>query len=355
MGAGRIGPRDLDRVVAECDRNGGFDTPETTAYLADFEYVPETTVDPGLDPFSENYFERQVCLYRELTGRELNQSEGEQTPIDVDTHAAAANPYNRRDIAYVSRHARTVLTALAVANLPPGATVLDVGCGWGLSSEVIAYCGADVTAVDINPRFVELVRRRAGRFGLPIDAVHAEFDTFETDRRYDLLFFYECLHHALKPWETITRLARFVKPDGRIVFAGEPVNSVWWPHWGLRLDAQSVYCARKYGWWESGWSAEFISCCFEKSGFRLELFPEIGLDNGPIGFAVRTDCGGATRANETILEPFRRHERERRMFETDLSGRMEALRQRIASMEASRWWRLTAPLRSLTRRIARKP
>ncbi|MBU6296156.1 MAG: methyltransferase domain-containing protein, partial [Planctomycetes bacterium] len=47
------------------------------------------------------------------------------------------------------------------ANLPPGASILDMGCGWGLSSEAMAFSGASVTAVDINPQFVELIEKRA--------------------------------------------------------------------------------------------------------------------------------------------------------------------------------------------------
>jgi 2-polyprenyl-3-methyl-5-hydroxy-6-metoxy-1,4-benzoquinol methylase len=77
-----------------------------------------------------------------------------------------------------------------MADLPCDAAVLDAGSGWGMSTEMMAFCGAAVTAVDINPLFVELVRRRAERLGLPVTAVCSPFDAFDTDRRFDLLFFY---------------------------------------------------------------------------------------------------------------------------------------------------------------------
>ncbi len=255
------------------------------------------------------------------------------------------NPYHRNDIAFLSKHSRAVLTAIMLADPPAGAHILDAGCGWGLSSELMAFCGARVTAIDINPAFVELVRRRAQRFMLPITAIRSEFDTFETGERFDLLFFYECLHHSVKPWESLKSLGRFVKPEGKIVFAGEPVNTVWWPHWGLRLDAPSVYCARKFGWWESGWSMLFIARCFEQAGFTLNTFEEIGLDNGPIGIATRT--GQEIVVNRSVREPFERMRHVYDAREEILRSELAGLQQSIADLKSSRSWKLTAPLRAL--------
>lgn len=44
-----------------------------------------------------------------------------------------------------------------------GETVMDMGCGWGLSSELAAYLGLTVIGVDVNPSFVRLVNERAKR------------------------------------------------------------------------------------------------------------------------------------------------------------------------------------------------
>jgi SAM-dependent methyltransferase len=50
--------------------------------------------------------------------------------------------------------------------LEPGMRVLDVGCGPGRHSLALARRGADVTGVDIAPRFVELGNEAAQREGL---------------------------------------------------------------------------------------------------------------------------------------------------------------------------------------------
>jgi SAM-dependent methyltransferase len=47
--------------------------------------------------------------------------------------------------------------------------VLEFGCNVGGTSIVLAHLGAKVTAIDINPDFVELARLNARRYGVTID------------------------------------------------------------------------------------------------------------------------------------------------------------------------------------------
>jgi cyclopropane fatty-acyl-phospholipid synthase-like methyltransferase len=289
---GRVGPAQLDEFVALVDAGGGPSAPRFAALTAGFRYTPAIRVDQSLDPCSEAYAEQMVTLYREIAGRELDQATGELTHFDVARHAAGANPYASSDVGFIAMHARAVMTAMMAANPPPGARVLDLGCGWGLSTEMIGFSGARVTAVDINPKFAELVTARAARLGRDVEVIRASFDTAPLDGPYDVAFFYECLHHAVKPWETLAHVAAHVAPEGRIVLAGEPVNAIWWRNWGLRLDALSVYCIRKFGWFESGWSEAFLRRMFADLGWDLTLAQGIGLHGGPIGFAERRSAKG---------------------------------------------------------------
>lgn len=43
------------------------------------------------DPFSEEYFEAQVSLYRALSGKELDQKSGELLPVDLTSSQDHAN------------------------------------------------------------------------------------------------------------------------------------------------------------------------------------------------------------------------------------------------------------------------
>ena len=259
----------LDAFVRRSDEAGGPNSPGCTAYWRDFEYRPTVAVDQMLDPFGPDYAAAQLALYHELSGRSLDQVANEQTRFDLPLHVAAPNPYGPHDPAATAVHLQRLSRAIMVARPLMGARMLDMGCGWGLSSEFAAYLGLDVTGVDINPDFVSLVNQRAALRGFQVRAVNATFDDYVPEGTFDLILFYECLHHAVRPWEVIERLAPSLAPGGAMVLAGEPINDAW-RHWGMRLDPLSIYCIRKFGWFESGWSLDFIKSVFARTDMRVE-------------------------------------------------------------------------------------
>jgi cyclopropane fatty-acyl-phospholipid synthase-like methyltransferase len=60
--------------------------------------------------------------------------------------------------------------------LPSGASILEFGAGWGNTSIELAKVGYNVTAVDIEANFVELINLRAGKEGLRnVKAIKGEF------------------------------------------------------------------------------------------------------------------------------------------------------------------------------------
>ncbi|UWU23541.1 class I SAM-dependent methyltransferase (plasmid) [Rhizobium sp. CB3060] len=369
MGVGQVTARELDNFVRGCDELGGVEDPRAADFIADFELIFKSVVDENLNPFGDAYFNQQMALYTEISGREVDQETGEISPIDPVFQADGINPYRSSDLSFMSRHVRAISTAMMVAQLRKDADILDVGSGWGLSSEIIAYCGGQVTSVDINPLFVELVRLRARKLGLPIDAVRGNFDEFQLKKKYDAAFFYECLHHALRSWVAVENVGRHLKPGGKIIFAGEPIFDRW-INWGMRLDAVSVYCIRKFGWMETGWSRDFITRAFERAGFKLELIPFVGLDNGNIGIASRVDETASFDRN--LMLPFDRLENAIEAKDTYISalenelhswrnrakelqvqvdhldlGRVN-LEANISAIHSSTSWRITRPIRKLS-------
>ncbi len=274
----------LDEFVSRSDALGGPGAPACEAYWADFTYIPTTQVDQSLDPFSEAYVEQQLELHKELSGREFDQAINEVSLFPLDAHIQAINPYNHTNPAELAMHVQRLSKAFRLAGVKLNGHLLDMGCGWGLSSEVAAYLGLEVTGVDINPDFVALVNTRAERSGWRIKAVQSTFDDYQPTTGHDAILFYECLHHAVRPWTVLKRMADSLSlPDGRLILAGEPFNNAWWKHWGLRLDALSVYCIRKFGWFESGWSLEFMAAVFDRVGLRMDTYSDT---DGVIGYTV---------------------------------------------------------------------
>ena len=259
----------LDAFVRVSDERGGPNAPGCAEYWRGFTYKPSTPIDESLDPFGPEYTAAQLDLYHELSGRSLDQAANEQTGFDLPLHVSSPNPYGPHDPAATAVHIQRLSRAITAARPHMGARMLDMGCGWGLSSEFAAYLGLDVTGVDINPSFVSLVNQRAALRGFRVKAVTAAFDDYIPDGTFDLILFYECLHHAVRPWAVIDRLAPSLAPGGAVVLAGEPINDAW-RHWGMRLDPLSIYCVRKFGWFESGWSLGFIKSVFARAGMRVD-------------------------------------------------------------------------------------
>lgn len=266
-----FGPGDLPEFVATIDAMGGPGDPRVDEYWRHLTYAPDIAVDTSLDPFGESYLAAQMALYREISGRDLDQSVNEHTIFNRAQHVEARNPYNHGDPSALATQLVQLATVMRLAKPRRGCRMVDLGCGWGLSSELASYIGLDVKAVDINSDFVSLVQERSQRYGYAIDAVQSSFDAYVSNAPVDLFLFYECLHHAVEPWTLLARLSTMLAPGGKIAACGEPINAHWWPHWGLRLDPMSIYCIHKHGWFESGWSEEFIVRCLDRALLNVQV------------------------------------------------------------------------------------
>ena len=290
----------LDRFVELVDREGGASYLNTSADWVGVNYTPTLKIDQRLDPFSEAYCNAQIRLYKEISGRELDQERNELLSIDLERHVAQRNAFGMGDPSTLAMHYSRLSKLIVNGKLPPNAKVLDMGAGWGLSSEFFATLGCNVRAVDINQQFVELINLRSQRYGYGIEAVRGGFEEVSLPETYDFVVFYECLHHAVRPWTVISRIASELAPDGAIGLAGEPIQSSWWSTWGIRLDPVSIYCIRKYGWFESGWSKAFIIDCLNRANLIVDYIDDPDPRVGPIVIA-RNDLRLQAKLGSTEL------------------------------------------------------
>lgn len=100
-----------------------------------------------------------------------------------------------------------------IAALPPGAHVLDLGCGPGFASAHMAKAGLKPDPVDASPEMVALATER---FGLP--ARVARFDQIEGENIYDGVWASFSLLHAPRadfPGH-LDALQKALKPGGRL-------------------------------------------------------------------------------------------------------------------------------------------
>ena len=100
------------------------------------------------------------------------------------------------------------------ANLA-GRRVLEIGCGMGLHSELMARAGANVSAVDISETSIEATRRRAMLKGLSIDVRHMDATALDfADASFDFVWSWGVIHHSSHTGRIIREIYRVLKPGG---------------------------------------------------------------------------------------------------------------------------------------------
>jgi predicted nicotinamide N-methyase len=112
---------------------------------------------------------------------------------------------------------------LALAHALPerldGVRVVELGCGLGVPSLVAAARGADVTAVDWAAEAIELIRENATRNDLTVEAVHADWRSFDGD--FDLALAADVLYEA-RNIEPLVQLLPRLAPEALVALAGRP-------------------------------------------------------------------------------------------------------------------------------------
>lgn len=102
-----------------------------------------------------------------------------------------------------------------------GKKVLEIGCGIGTDTINFARHGAEVTAVDLSDKSLEVARRRAAVFGLQ-DRIRfyqgnsEELSRFLPVERYDLVYSFGVIHHTPHPGAVLDELRKYVGPESTL-------------------------------------------------------------------------------------------------------------------------------------------
>jgi SAM-dependent methyltransferase len=243
--------------------------------------------DLPADPDSTEYRERQMKLYEWLRGEPYKVT-NEVTKFDISLRADVPFPFATKSTRTVSNQLIAQAHLIRALNINPNGSILEFGPGWGNTTICMARLGFQVTAVDIELNFVQLIKERARRNNLDIDVRQGDFSLLhELDRKFDAVVFFECFHHCSDHQSLIAGLDRVVAPGGIVLFAAEPILPALPIPWGLRLDGESLWAISKHGWMELGFRENYFCDLLNKYGWNVEKFEYDEAGNGAVFRARR--------------------------------------------------------------------
>ena len=141
---------------------------------------------------------------------------------------------------FIRRHAVERL------QLQPGQSVLDLGCGTGMSLELLQQAvGPEgrVIGVDESPEMIALARSRVSRAGWTnVELICAAVEDAPLPDAADAAFFH-LVHDILQSPQAVDHVLRHLKPGARLVATGLKWTAPWLAPWNALVGlfaAQSI-------------------------------------------------------------------------------------------------------------------
>ena len=146
---------------------------------------------------------------------------------------------------------RVLNRVIDTLDLPPGAEILDAGCGSGRNMVELAPRG-EVTGIELSPASAAVARSR--NVGEVVEGSVAELP-FEDDS-FDFAVCLDVIEHLDDDLQTLRELRRVVRPGGRLLVTVPAYPSLWSSHDVVnhhrrRYTRTSLLRAAR----ESGWEA----------------------------------------------------------------------------------------------------
>jgi 2-polyprenyl-3-methyl-5-hydroxy-6-metoxy-1,4-benzoquinol methylase len=241
-----------------------------TSYMNSFMY--RFPFPPG-DPFSKEYRDFWMGQYVALA-QKTYAIENEHHDFDQASLRIRPYPYNLRNQKVIAAHIIAAGAILEAIEAPPPAKVLEMGVGFGNTALQIGLSGYDLSVLDIEKKFLEIVAERFEREGMNVRCLHMEFmDIDKLEDRFDAIIFYECFHHCIDHPQLLSKLRARLNHGGVIIFAGETINENLPYAWGLNPTGQGIWSIRHHGWMELVFKESYFLELLKRGGFSVSRNP----------------------------------------------------------------------------------
>jgi len=111
------------------------------------------------------------------------------------------------------------IPAFAQFNRWKGKKVLEIGCGIGTDSVNFARAGADLTAIDLSQRSLEIARRRFEVYGLNARFFRGnaeELTSIVPREPFDLIYSFGVVHHTPHPEKVVAQIGKYCGPHTEV-------------------------------------------------------------------------------------------------------------------------------------------
>ena len=267
--------KDLDRLLEDISRRYPVFNDGAIAESSKICYRWRDLKLPT-DDGSVEYARTQEDLHQYLSGKDphdLNQGDREHEAEGI-RHCSGSQ--DETSSAMAERQQTVAGQIIGAMNLPPGSRIVELGAGCGDVTRELAHAGYSVTAVEINRSYTERIRSRMEQSGRDVRIINEDMLDFvrTSSDEYDAALFVASFHHCLKHVELLKHLSERITQEGILCFADEPVflaDNPFLPYsWGVRLDGQSLYFMRRYGWLELGFQSSYLRRVLSQLGWKME-------------------------------------------------------------------------------------
>lgn len=164
------------------------------------------------------------------------------------SNQASIEKYRRKAAIYDSTTGRTSplrLRTIGLLQLQPGDVVLDVGCGTGLSFELLEQAvgpSGEVVGIDQSPEMCAIARKRIQQSGWKnVTLIEGPLETTPLPRRFDALLF-NYTHDICRSEAAVANLFAHARPGARVAMAGMK----FFPWWTGPLNLYAFF--KNYAW-----------------------------------------------------------------------------------------------------------
>jgi len=142
------------------------------------------------------------------------------------------------DVDYKS-WAEYILKLLERSGIKPGQNLLDLACGTGAMSLLLATAGYQVSGMDLSPEMLKVAQQKARDHGLALEFFQGDLRTFKTKCNYKVITcFFDSINYLLTVEEVAACFAsvhRALESGGAFIFDVNTIHALF-QFWGNNTE-----------------------------------------------------------------------------------------------------------------------